>query len=98
MHELAVELLDELGMLEHHLRHVSAGLEIAAALELEEIALGADHRALGQALKQARPLGGPSRRLARRSHRVFPFAFFLRHLKAISNRMETSVSSPPRKR
>ena len=33
-------------MLEHDLRHERAGLQIAAALELEEIPLGADHRPL----------------------------------------------------
>src|SRR6185437_15869941 len=53
MHELAVELLDELRVLQYHLRHEGTGLEIAAPLELEEIALGADHRTGGKPLQQA---------------------------------------------
>ena len=43
-HELAVELAHRLGGVEHDLRHVGAGLEVAAPLQLEQIALGADHR------------------------------------------------------
>ena len=35
MHEIAVQLRDDLGMLEDHLRHESAGLKIPAPLELE---------------------------------------------------------------
>ena len=43
--ELAVELGDELRMLQDDLGHVRAGLEVPAPLELEEVSLGADHRA-----------------------------------------------------
>src|SRR5262249_33191714 len=53
MDEFAVQLLDELGMLEHDLRDEGAGLGIPAGLELEEIALGTDHRALRQPLHEA---------------------------------------------
>ena len=53
VHELAVELVDDLRMLEHDLRHEGAGLQIAAPLELEQIAFGADHRPLVEALNEA---------------------------------------------
>src|SRR5579875_2007694 len=61
MHEFAVKLLDELGMLEHDLGDIGAGLEIAAPLELEEVAFGTDDGALFQAIEQSGPairLGG----------------------------------------
>ncbi len=51
-HEVAVQLRDDLGMLEHDLGDEGAGLQIAAPLELEEIALGADHRALVEPLEE----------------------------------------------
>src|ERR1700679_2534131 len=35
----------QLGVLEHDLGHVGPGLQIAASLELEQVALGADDRA-----------------------------------------------------
>ena len=54
--EVAVELLDEVGVLEHHLRHERAGLQVPAPLELEEIALGADDGAGGQSLDEPEPL------------------------------------------
>ena len=54
-HELAVELAHRLGRVEHDLRHVRPGLEVAAPLQLEQIALGADHRPLGQPLQQSFP-------------------------------------------
>jgi hypothetical protein len=53
VHELPVELRDELRVLQDDLGHERAGLEVPAALELEEVALGADHRALGQPLAQS---------------------------------------------
>ncbi len=50
--EIAMELRDDLGMLEHDLGHERAGLQIAAALELEHVAFGADHGPLVEALQQ----------------------------------------------
>src|SRR6185437_2598433 len=50
MDELAMELGDQIGVLEHHFGDEGAGLQIAASLELEEIALGADHRPGGKPL------------------------------------------------
>ena len=41
VHELVVQLLDELRAIEHDLGHIGPGLEVAAALELEQIALRA---------------------------------------------------------
>ena len=55
VNELAVQPGDELGMLEHDLGHVGAGLQIAAPLELEQIALGADHRSLVEPFEQPLP-------------------------------------------
>jgi hypothetical protein len=51
--EVAVEALDQLGVLEHDLGHVGAGLQIAAALELEQIAFGADDRPRGESFQQS---------------------------------------------
>ena len=42
MDEIAMQLGHDFGMLEHDLGHEGAGLQIAAALELEHVALGAD--------------------------------------------------------
>src|SRR3546814_2401415 len=53
VHEVLVQASHRLRMLEHDLRHEGAGLQVAAALQLEEIALGADHRALRQAFEKA---------------------------------------------
>ena len=53
MHELAVELRDEPGLLEHDLRDERTRLQIPAALELEEVPLRADHRPLGESIEQA---------------------------------------------
>ena len=52
MHELAVQLRDDLGVLEDDLGHERARLQVATALELEQVALGAQDRALRQALQQ----------------------------------------------
>ena len=60
--ELAVQLAQCVGGVEDHLGHVGPGLDVAAALELEDVALGADDDALGETLLQ-RPL----RRTAHRS-------------------------------
>jgi hypothetical protein len=39
-------------MLEHDFRYEGAGLEVTAALQLEDIALGADHWSLVESLQQ----------------------------------------------
>ncbi len=52
VHEVAVQLRDDLGMVEHDLGDERAGLQIAAPLELEKIALGTDHRALVEPLQE----------------------------------------------
>ena len=52
MDELAVQGLDELGMLEHDLGDECARLQIAAALELEQVALGADDGSGSEAITQ----------------------------------------------
>ena len=54
VNEVAVELGDRLRMLEHDLRHERAGLQIAAALELEDIAFGADDGALRRGVAATR--------------------------------------------
>ena len=53
MHEFAVQLRHDLGVLQHDLRDEGAGLQIAAPLELEQIAFGADHRAAFRAVPAA---------------------------------------------
>jgi len=57
VHELAVQQGDELRVLEDDLRNEGARLQIAAALELDEVALGADHRSLLEPLEQTHLLG-----------------------------------------
>ena len=57
MDEFTVQLSHELGVLQHHFRHEGAGLEVAAPLELEQIAFGANHRTLGEALEQSPAAG-----------------------------------------
>jgi hypothetical protein len=52
VNEVAVELRDRLRMFEHDLRHERPGLQIAAALELEDIAFGANDGAGVEALQQ----------------------------------------------
>ena len=53
--EVSVELLDEIGVFEDHLRHEGARLEIAAPLELEEVPLGADDGPGGEPLEKTGP-------------------------------------------
>jgi hypothetical protein len=43
-----MKLRDLLGVLQHHLGHESTGLEVAPALQLEEVALGTDHGSLSK--------------------------------------------------
>ena len=52
VHELAVQLRDDLRMVEDDLGDEGAGLEVAAALALEEVALGADHGSRLETLEQ----------------------------------------------
>ena len=52
-----MQLPQRVGFVEDHLGHVRAGLDVAAALQLEDVALGADHRAVGQPLEKG-PLRG----------------------------------------
>ena len=59
--EIAVQLRDRVRVLEHHLGDEGAGLQVAAALELEDVALGADHGAVLEALQQRRALRGRGR-------------------------------------
>ena len=54
--ELPMELSHQLGMLQDHDRNVGAGLQVAPALELEQVPLGADHRPLREPLEKA-PVG-----------------------------------------
>ena len=58
--EILVQALDRLGMVEHDLGHEGAGLEIAAPLQLEQVAFGADHRSGREPREQA--AGGVARR------------------------------------
>ena len=53
--ELDVELAHDVGVLEHDLGDEAAGLEIPSPLELEQVALGADDRAVLKPLEQPGP-------------------------------------------
>jgi hypothetical protein len=64
--EISVQLRHDLGMVEHGLGHERARLHVATPLELEEIALGADHRASLEPFAQSAVVWGS------RSHRVAP--------------------------
>jgi hypothetical protein len=54
VHELAVEALDDLRMLEHDLGDERPGLQVAPPLALEEVAFGAHDRAAAQQVEQIR--------------------------------------------
>ena len=59
--EVAVHLFDDFRMVEHRFGHECAGLDVAAALELEQIAFGADDRTPREPLDEAltwRSFGG----------------------------------------
>ncbi len=56
MDELLVQDPNQVGPLQHDLGHVRTGLQVAPPLELEQIALGADHRPLVEPLQQPRCL------------------------------------------
>ena len=60
VHEVAVQLRDDLGMIEHDLGNERARLHIAAPLELEEVALGADDGAVARAARGALRSRAPS--------------------------------------
>ena len=75
MDEIAMQLRDRFRVLEHDFRHEGAGLQIAAPLELEHIAFGADDRAAGELLQKGDALrsgcghvGGLARNGDRLSH------------------------------
>ena len=51
--ELAVELAHRLGVVEHDLRDERAGLEVAAPLELEQVALGAQDGVLRESFTKS---------------------------------------------
>ena len=61
MDELTVQTADDVGVLEHDLGDERAGLQEAPALELEQVALGADHRTGGEAVAESAAGGGRSR-------------------------------------
>ena len=44
VHELAMELGDQLRFVQHHLRDERPGLQVTPSLELEEVTLSTDHR------------------------------------------------------
>ena len=48
-----MELSERVGSIQDDLRHVRPGLDVAAPLELEDVALGAQHRAMLQPLEDA---------------------------------------------
>src|SRR6185436_2861352 len=50
--EIAVDLRDDLGMIEHRFRHESARLHVTAALELEQVTFGAAARTVGEAFDE----------------------------------------------
>jgi hypothetical protein len=52
MDELAMELRDEIRVLQDNLGHVGPGLQVPAPLELEEVSLGANHRPNGEPIEQ----------------------------------------------
>jgi hypothetical protein len=49
--EVAMQVLDLLGEIENDLWHIGARLQIAAPLQLEEVALSANHRSRGKPLE-----------------------------------------------
>ncbi|MFN8186067.1 MAG: hypothetical protein U0R69_03205 [Gaiellales bacterium] len=65
VHELAVELADDLGVVEHDLGDERARLEVPAPLELPDIALGTDDRPACEPLEE-------TARLRRGRHRQIP--------------------------
>ncbi len=56
MDELAMKLGDQVRMLKHDFRHEGPGLQVATPLELEQIALGADHRPGGKPFEESQIL------------------------------------------
>jgi hypothetical protein len=53
VHELAVQLGDDVRVLEHDLGHVRPRLQVAPALELEQVSLGAEHGPLREPLHES---------------------------------------------
>jgi hypothetical protein len=52
MHEFSVQSGYHIGLLEHHLWYERPGLQVPAPLELEQIALGADHWSGGEPIEK----------------------------------------------
>jgi hypothetical protein len=52
VHEVAMQLRHDFRMLEHDLGNESACLQVAAALELEDVSLGADDGPFGEAVEK----------------------------------------------
>src|SRR5580693_3304457 len=61
MHEILMQPLHHLRILDYRLRHESARLKVAAPLQLEEIAFRADDWAAFEAIEEARLHGRPVR-------------------------------------
>ena len=74
VHELAVQPLDDLRVLQHDLGDERPGLQVTPPLALEKVAFGAHDRALPQGLEQIRHanLHGSSRPAGTRSRRDRP--------------------------
>jgi osmoprotectant transport system permease protein len=86
-------------MLEHDLRHEGTGLQVAAPLQLEDVAFGADHRAIFEALQQVTRRGcrhegslaqlaadSNYRTIAAHGEAMETLAFILHNLPAIGER------------
>src|SRR6516225_9279153 len=71
MNEIAMHLLDHFGMIDHRFGHERTCLNVAAALELEQITFGADKRPLSESLDKIfarRPFGKQELLHARHTH------------------------------
>jgi hypothetical protein len=55
VHEVSVEVLDQIGAFEDHLRSEGTRLEVSTTLELEEVPLGADDGSDGETLEKTGP-------------------------------------------
>ena len=55
--ELPVQLAHRAGEVEHDLGHVRARLDVTAALQLEDVALGPEHHALREPPADSLPCG-----------------------------------------
>src|SRR6266550_9058357 len=87
MNEISVQLRHDLGMVEDGLGHERARLHVAAPLELEEIPLGADHRASLEPFAQTAVVWGS------RSHRESRLSRAQRRADKASDRFEVRRKS-----